>query len=692
MKKPILLALALITLVSLILGSRLVVSADNPNSQLTSRELDIITRINGTNAYNYDLDLEKIALNHSNSNYAFRSAGSTGANDAAQWIRKQFESFGLETTLEPFEFTTWNVLSQPTLIIDDDGNVSTTNDQTTIQSFQSTHFSWPTPEKGTFKDLVVLQLPDARNRNETLKRPASSILWNDVDTTDKIILIGREVRWNRYLVQILINKIRIQRPAAIIYTWWYDWMSFTPPMFNSIEGLPASSRGPYLWDFQIPVGSINYEDGLWIRNREASINVFANFTIPATIGTGQHYNVVGKLKGSVSPEKTIIISGHYDTVMTSGFCDNGAGTAGVIELARVFTSAEREGLYAPEQTLVFVAFTGEELGSVGAINYMKQHEAELKDINAVINLDCIGNDNFEVTETYAEGNELDLDQLVVKAAENLGVKAELIEPGGSDQEAFGNPVLANFYYNQFWGLDSGIVNVTRVKASVMLSSGPLFYSDQWTTGTPGWIHTQYDNSTSTSTLNWVEVNDLELHIQIAALSVIRVLSYFYNPFMSQVIAVTIIAGTIAIVAVFYERPKVSLALKRTYGSILNYVGMKETVYILILTALLLFVSFIGHTRVTTVEATVDGFPTPVRAEYMGAPFEMVGLLRLTPLSLEQAEMSAAAVVENYELSMVILWQGLVLNIILYSLLSLVITYTLTRLKETYLSKKSKIEV
>jgi parallel beta-helix repeat protein len=41
-------------------------------------------------------------------------------------------------------------------------------------------------------------------------------------------------------------------------------------------------------------------------------------------------------------------------------------------------------------------------------------------------------------------------------------------------------------------------------------------------GTPGWIHTSYDNSTSTATLNWVEVEDLENHIKVAALTVMRI--------------------------------------------------------------------------------------------------------------------------------------------------------------------------
>ena len=41
-------------------------------------------------------------------------------------------------------------------------------------------------------------------------------------------------------------------------------------------------------------------------------------------------------------------------------------------------------------------------------------------------------------------------------------------------------------------------------------------------GAPGWIHTSCDNSTSTETLNWVEVEDLENQIKVTALTIIRI--------------------------------------------------------------------------------------------------------------------------------------------------------------------------
>lgn len=485
---------------------------------LSFSEEQVLALVNGSRAYGYDLELEKIAFRH----HAFRAGGSTGANETANWIKGQFESFGLESWLEAFEFATWDLLNKPTLLIDDDGNQSTTHDQVMLHSFQSTQCSWPTPDEGVFADLVVLPLPEAANLDEIGATPINMTTWNALNITEKVVLIGREVRWNYDWEQTYSSKLSEQPPVAVVYTWWYDWMSFTPPLFYSTGGRPPGSFGPYYWDLGIPVGFVAYEDGLWIKNKESTTNVSGKVSIDSVIGFGTHYNVVGKIGGYENPERCIIISGHYDTPMCGGFCDNGAGTAGVIELARVFSDAVEKEVYRPSYTLLFVAFASEELGLVGSINYVRQHKSEMTNITAVLNLDGIGSDDLFVSETDPV-SEFDLDEVILKASQDLGINVTL---GilGSDQESFRNPSWAGDLYSRFWGLDANISDATPVESSTMLISFPLTFRDLWSMGTPGWIHTSYDNSTSTETLDWIEVEDLENHIKVAALSITRISS------------------------------------------------------------------------------------------------------------------------------------------------------------------------
>jgi hypothetical protein len=492
-------------------------------SAVSILESQIVEAINGTTAYNYDLELEGIAFNHSLSNYSFRSAGSSGANATADWIIEQFESFGLEAYKEPFQFTNWDVVSEPTLVIDEDDNSGTTDDQIEISSFQSTHYSWSTPLGGVFSDLVVLPLPPAASNDEIGMNPIDLTEWNAIDITGKVLLIGREVRWNYAWEETYRNKLTIQTPAAIVHTWWYDWMSFTPPIFFSAGGRPGRAFGPYYWNLEIPVGFVDYDDGLVIRNMEDNLDVFANVEIEAVIGYGPHYNVIGKLTGSEYPNKLVIVSSHYDTVMCSGFCDNGAGTAGVIELARIFSEANRSGLLHPKYTILFLPFASEEIGIVGSVNYVMQHKNEMSQIVAVLNLDCIGSDNFYITGTNP-GPEFDLDELVLNAAESLGINAIVESALGSDDISFRDPEYAEWLYSWFWGLTAGISDANPVESSTMFISYPLTWRDMWNMGTPGWIHTCYDNSTSTTTLNWVEADDLEDHLKVAALSLMRIVT------------------------------------------------------------------------------------------------------------------------------------------------------------------------
>jgi hypothetical protein len=391
--------------------------------------------------------------------------------------------------------------------------------------------------------------------------------------------------------------------------------------------------------------------------------------IPAVIEKGINYNVVASLKGVTDPDKTVVISGHYDTVMDAGFCDNGAGTAGVIELARVFSDAVQRGVYTPAQTLVFICFTGEELGFAGSIEYIKEHKVEIQNIRAVINLDSIGQGTLQVSETLPDDNGLKIDDIVLKAAEDLGVSAELADAGGSDQETFRNPISATSTMKYDWKIDPGINDSARVKSATMLSSSPLFYSDYWSLGVAGLAHTAYDNSTSTAALGWVSVEVLGAHVRVGALSVMRTLAAINNPFFFEVSVSVGIGAAVFAVIVLIERRRMKAFLKKAREEIDSYMEPREIVYSLVLTAFLLFSSFASHTRIGRTEATIRGVPTIVSEMLVGFPFEMLALPLGSPTGPT------------------VLWIGLFLNISLFFLLAFGVTYVASRAWYTYKDRK-----
>ncbi len=103
-------------------------------------------------------------------------------------------------------------------------------------------------------------------------------------------------------------------------------------------------------------------------------------------------NVAGRIEGKRSNE-IVLFSGHYDHIginkavdgdsISNGANDDASGTTAVIELAKYFKS-----LGTPERTLMFVAFTGEEVGGYGSTYFSKQLNPD--EIVAMFNIEMIG--------------------------------------------------------------------------------------------------------------------------------------------------------------------------------------------------------------------------------------------------------------------------------------------------------------
>ncbi len=103
-------------------------------------------------------------------------------------------------------------------------------------------------------------------------------------------------------------------------------------------------------------------------------------------------NVIGLLPGTGGrADEYIVIGGHYDHLgirrgeIHNGADDNASGTSGVIELAWSLASLGRR-----ERSVLFVAFSGEEIGLRGSKHFVAEPTVGIESIKAMINLDMIG--------------------------------------------------------------------------------------------------------------------------------------------------------------------------------------------------------------------------------------------------------------------------------------------------------------
>ncbi len=97
-------------------------------------------------------------------------------------------------------------------------------------------------------------------------------------------------------------------------------------------------------------------------------------------------NVIGRIRGSVEPQREVIIGCHHDA-WGFGASDPLAGTICLMEAARLCAERAKSG-WRPRRTLVFAAWGAEEFGIIGSSEWCEAHAEELHH-NAVayLNLD-----------------------------------------------------------------------------------------------------------------------------------------------------------------------------------------------------------------------------------------------------------------------------------------------------------------
>ncbi len=108
------------------------------------------------------------------------------------------------------------------------------------------------------------------------------------------------------------------------------------------------------------------------------------------------YNLIGKIEGKTHPDEYILYTAHWDHIgignpddtgddINNGAEDNASGTAGLLELARVFKQGPQ-----PDRTILFLAVTAEEQGLQGSGYYAQNPIYPPNQTVANINIDGLG--------------------------------------------------------------------------------------------------------------------------------------------------------------------------------------------------------------------------------------------------------------------------------------------------------------
>ncbi|MBQ5396336.1 MAG: M20/M25/M40 family metallo-hydrolase [Alistipes sp.] len=186
------------------------------------------------------------------------------------------------------------------------------------------------------------------------------------------------------------------------------------------------------------------------------------------MGPVPYHNVVATMKGSKYPDEYVILGAHLDAYdSATGGVDCGSGVSAVMEAARMLSVSGAK----PERSIIFILFAGEEFGLLGSLKWIEDHPEKLDKISNVFNRD---GGPMPYTAFYAPASLVKEYEKIAKPIQELypsyNFTINKLEPrsvptslGGNDATSFmvkgipavqmaewSDPMGYNFDYHEIW--------------------------------------------------------------------------------------------------------------------------------------------------------------------------------------------------------------------------------------------------
>ncbi|OFX88831.1 MAG: hypothetical protein A2W99_05020 [Bacteroidetes bacterium GWF2_33_16] len=149
----------------------------------------------------------------------------------------------------------------------------------------------------------------------------------------------------------------------------------------------------------IRISKENQKSNKNLLNRITGFEIQLQIDFSPRLDTITTKNVVGYIEGSELKNEYVIVGAHYDHVgvnsdstINYGADDNASGTGAVLELAKQFMQAKRDGVKF-KRSILFVTFAAEEKGLFGSTVFNNNQPTQLGKIHLLINMDMIGRNN-----------------------------------------------------------------------------------------------------------------------------------------------------------------------------------------------------------------------------------------------------------------------------------------------------------
>lgn len=181
---------------------------------------------------------------------------------------------------------------------------------------------------------------------------------------------------------------------------------------------------------------------------KAKLDSYGLTTRLDTFGVATDYsiaqvNVLAEQPGTVEPAVSVIISAHYDAIVSGnaqapGADDNATGVAAVLEAARILSR------HPTRYTVIYALWDLEETGLEGSAAFARRARSRMDSIRGVINIDMIGWDSVETSgceifvRAYGQSQQLGDSLMEISRRVQTGITPTIIDPAmlGSDHRSF----------------------------------------------------------------------------------------------------------------------------------------------------------------------------------------------------------------------------------------------------------------
>ena len=214
--------------------------------------------------------------------------------------------------------------------------------------------------------------------------------------------------------------------------------------------------------------SIDSLESILVRTRKPMplyTGVILNGSVDLLHSYEKTANVVALLESEdpVYKDEYLVVGAHYDhlghggpgsgsrmpdtNAIHNGADDNASGTALIIELSRRL-AAEKKHL---KRSIIFIAFSGEEIGILGSKFFVDHPPVEIKKIKAMFNFDMVGRFDKEKQAISIGGTGTSAEADTILAIKETGLPFKVVHSpdgyGPSDHAAFYASDIPVFYFS-----------------------------------------------------------------------------------------------------------------------------------------------------------------------------------------------------------------------------------------------------